>query len=204
MNESQIRSLDQVRAILDGTHTLDFSPAASPHERHEWVASVLRRFRYNQLKRFHRGLVLRYLRRFSGFSRAHMTRLVQRWMLGHRLVRVKGAPANAFARRYTDEGVFTLAEAEREYGRLSGPAMVVVLRRMYQVYNDERFERLQQLSSSHLYNLRRSHAYRLHNTTYTKTGPNPKARQSPCAGLQRQRTAPVSSASASRSSAPIT
>ncbi|MGF6597629.1 hypothetical protein P3T23_002346 [Paraburkholderia sp. GAS448] len=93
LNESQIRALDQVRAVLDGTQTLDFSPAASPGERHEWVASVLRRLRYNQLKRPHRGLVLRYLRRFSGFSRAHMTRLVQRWMLGHRLAWVKGTPA---------------------------------------------------------------------------------------------------------------
>ncbi|MGF6597621.1 transposase InsO family protein [Paraburkholderia sp. GAS448] len=174
LNESQIRALDQVRAVLDGTQTLDFAPAASPSKRREWVGSVLRRFRYNQLKRPHRGLVLRYLRRFSGFSRTHMTRLVQLWMLGHRLAWVKGTPANAFARRYTDEDVFTLAETEREYGRLSGPAMVVVLRRMYQVYGDERFERLQHLSASHLYNLRRSQAYRLHHTTYTKTRANPK------------------------------
>lgn len=49
INESQIRALDQVRAILDGTHTLDFVPAASPDERRQWVASVLHRFRYRQL-----------------------------------------------------------------------------------------------------------------------------------------------------------
>ena len=70
VNESQIRARDQVRAVLDGTQTLNFTPA----ERHEWEASVLRRLRYNQLRRPHRGLVLRYLRRFSGFSRAHCTR----------------------------------------------------------------------------------------------------------------------------------
>jgi hypothetical protein len=45
LNESQIRALDQVRAVLDGTQTLDFAPAASPGERREWVGSVLRRFR---------------------------------------------------------------------------------------------------------------------------------------------------------------
>jgi hypothetical protein len=67
VNESQIRSLDQVRAILDGTQTLDFAPAASPGERHEWVAQVLRRFRYNQLKRPHRGLSIR-LQRSRGWS----------------------------------------------------------------------------------------------------------------------------------------
>src|SRR5471032_60420 len=108
MNESRIRALDQVRPILEGTHTLDFVPAASPDERRQWVASVLHRFRYRQLKRAHRGLLLRYVRRFSGFSRAHMTRRVTRWMLGHRLEYVKGTPANALTRRYTDEDVFTL------------------------------------------------------------------------------------------------
>lgn len=38
-----------VQAILDGTQTLDFVPAASPDEHREWVASVLRRFRYRQI-----------------------------------------------------------------------------------------------------------------------------------------------------------
>lgn len=174
LNESQIRSLAQIRAILDGTHTLDFIPAASSDERAYWVARVLRRMRYRHLKRPHRGLVLEYIRRFSGFSRAHVTRLVQRWMLRQKLRRAKGAPANAFSRRYTDEDLQALAEAEREYGRLSGPAMVAVLRRMYQVYGDERFVRLQHLSPSHLYNLRRSAAYRAIHTVYTKTRTDPK------------------------------
>jgi len=40
LNESQIRALDQVRAVLDGTQTLDFAPAANPHERREWVSRL--------------------------------------------------------------------------------------------------------------------------------------------------------------------
>ncbi len=131
LNESQIRALDQMRAVLDGTQTLDFAPAACPHERREWVASVPRRFPLRPTQATSPGLVLRYLRSFSGFSRAHMTRLVQRWVQGQRLAWLKGSPENAFARGYTDEDIFTLAETELEYGRLSGPAMVVVLRRMY-------------------------------------------------------------------------
>jgi hypothetical protein len=39
---------------------------------------------------------------------------------------------------------------------------------------DERFERLHYLSASHLYNLRRSQAYCLHHTVYTKTQADPK------------------------------
>ncbi|MGJ7511674.1 DDE-type integrase/transposase/recombinase [Variovorax sp. GT1P44] len=68
-----------------------------------------------------------------------------------------------------------LADVEREYGRLSGPATVAVLRRMHQVYGDRRYVRLQHLSSSHLYNLRRSAEYRARHTVRTKTRSDRKA-----------------------------
>ncbi|EDT37145.1 integrase, catalytic region [Burkholderia ambifaria MEX-5] len=174
LNEHQIRTVEQVRAVLDGTQVLEFTPAASAPARCEWIAKVLKRLCYSVLKRQERGLVLRYLRQFSGFSRAHVTRLVQRWLAGEKLIFSKSAPLNAFARIYTEDDLDSLADVEREYGRLSGPATVAVLRRMYQVYNDERYVRLQHLSSSHLYNLRRSAAYRARHTVKTKTRSAPK------------------------------
>lgn len=174
LNEKTIRTLDQIRAVLDGTHALEFTVDSGSQARCEWVESVLKRFRYNELRRPDRGLLLCYLRRFSGFSRAHVTRLVQRWLNGERLLYLRGTPSNAFARRYTDADLDALADVEREYGRLSGPATVAVLRRMYQVYGDERYVRLQHLSPSHLYNLRRSETYRARHTVRTKTRSDPK------------------------------
>lgn len=53
--------------------------------------------------------------------------------------------------------------------------MVAVLRRMHQVYGDRRYVRLQHLSSSHLYNLRRSAEYRARHTVRTKTRSDRKA-----------------------------
>ncbi|EDZ99903.1 integrase, catalytic region, partial [Burkholderia sp. H160] len=82
LNETTIRTLEQVRAVLDGTEKLEFAPATDTQARYAWVESVLRRFGYGYLKRPERGLILRYLRRFSGFSRAQLTRLVQRWLDG--------------------------------------------------------------------------------------------------------------------------
>jgi transposase InsO family protein len=156
-------------AVLDGTQTLDFTPTGDARDRAVWMDSVLIRLSYRQLKRSGRGVVLRYLRRFSGFSRAQVTRLVRRWVLFKPQPRRRRTPGNAFALRYTDADVSTLAEIEREVGRLSGPAMVVVLRRMYRAYGDARFERLQHLSASHLYHLRRCERYLAHHTVRTKT-----------------------------------
>ena len=48
---------------------------------------------------------------------------------------------------------------DREFGTLSGLATAHVLRRAFTVYADVRFERLADLSPSHLYNLRASRIY---------------------------------------------
>ncbi|WP_342316410.1 DDE-type integrase/transposase/recombinase [Lysobacter sp. FW306-1B-D06B] len=169
LDESRIRTIEQVRAVLDGTRTSDLAPAADRHARYGWIATVLALLSYRQLKRADRGWVRRYLRHLSGFSRAQVTRAIQRWLAFKPLCRTPRRPSNAYARRYAEADLDALAEVEREYGRLSGSATVVVLRRMYQVYCDECFVRLQHLSVSHLYNLRRSVAYQARHTVRTKT-----------------------------------
>ena len=67
LNETKIRALERVRAVLDGTHALEFTIDSGSQARCEWVESVLKRFRYTELRRPDRGLVLTYLCRFSGF-----------------------------------------------------------------------------------------------------------------------------------------
>ncbi len=57
LNETKIRSLEQVRAILDGIKALDFLPAGDSRGRCESVESVLNRFRYRELRRPECGLV---------------------------------------------------------------------------------------------------------------------------------------------------
>jgi transposase InsO family protein len=52
-----------------------------------------------------------------------------------------------------------------------GPAIVHLLSRAFTVYGDQRYERLAELSASHLYNLRKSTPYQAQRTTFTKTRP---------------------------------
>lgn len=41
LDESQIRTIEQVQTVLDGTRALDFTAAENRHERYEWMATVL-------------------------------------------------------------------------------------------------------------------------------------------------------------------
>jgi hypothetical protein len=171
MDESQIRTLDQVRAFLDGTLAVEFKPLAEDAARYRHIHNVLWRFDYHKLKRTQRGWVLQYLRATCGFSRAHLTRLVAQVLRGKPLVKHYVAPAQAFARRFTDADILLLARIDRQFGTLSGPGTAHLLRRAFWVYGDARYERLATISVSHLYNLRHSFRYNAERLVHTKTRP---------------------------------
>jgi transposase InsO family protein len=169
MNEAQVRTVEQVRQVLEGTHELQFRAAEDDAGRYGWIDAVLRRLDYRRLARSDRGPVLAYLQRLSGYSRAQVTRLVARWMAGQPLVKNYRAPEHAFARRYTAADVALLVEVDRAMGTLSGPATACVLRRQRDVFGDTRFGRLGSISVGHLYNLRNGAGYRAQRVVLSKT-----------------------------------
>ena len=171
MNEAQVRTLEQVRQVVAGTQALQFKAAQDDSGRYAWIDAVLRRFDYRQLKRADRGVVLVYLQRLSGYSRAQVTRLVSRWISRKALVKNYRRPEHAFARRYTTIDVALLLEVDQAMDTLSGPATACVLRRQRDVFGDARFERLGSISVGHLYNLRNSAGYRARRVILTKTRP---------------------------------
>jgi len=171
MNEAQVRTVEQARQVVAGTQELEFRRAEDDEGRYAWIDQVLRRFGYRQLGRADKGVVLVYLQRLSGYSRAQVTRLVSRWAGSKPLVKNYRRPQHAFARRYTAADVALLAEVDRAMGTLSGPATACVLRRQRDVFKDVRFERLGDLSVAHLYNLRSSAPYRAQRVVLSKTRP---------------------------------
>jgi hypothetical protein len=71
-----------------------------------------------------------------------------------------------------DEDVALLAELDSMHDPLPGAVTRTLAQRAWQVYGDARYERLAQISVSHLYNLRAGQAYRQRRCTWTKTRPN--------------------------------
>lgn len=181
MNEVQVRTVAQVRQVLQGTQELRFCAAEDKAGRYRWIDEVLRRLDYRQLRRADRGSVRVYLQRLSGYSRAQVTRLVSRWMARKPLVKNYRTPRHVFARRYTAGDVALLASVDRVLGTLSGPATACVLRRQRDVFGDTRLERLGSISVAHLYHLRRSAPYREQRVVQTKT----RATSAPTIGVRR-------------------
>lgn len=159
LNTEPLQTLDDLHAFLAGSGAVAFTAPAGTDQR-DWIARTLHRFHYRTLDRADRGLVLAFLRKVTGVSRAQMTRLVAQWSASGTLPDRRGAPRVPFPRRYTEADVAALVKLDRLHGQLSGPATRKHAERAFTVFGDPAYERLATLSIAHLYNLRRSAGYR--------------------------------------------
>ena len=154
-----LRTLDDLREFLAGSVPVGFAAPAGPQQR-DWVARTLHRFEYRRLARRDRGVVLAFLHKVTGVSRAHMTRRVAQWLRSGTLPDRRARPVAPFARRYTDADVAALVALDRLHGQLSGPATRKLAERAFTVFGEAAYERLATISVAHLYNLRHSAGYR--------------------------------------------
>ena len=175
MNETRLRTIEQIEQFLSASAPVEFSAAGDDSERYRHISRVLKRFDYPGRSKRERGVLLKYLRHTSGYSRAQVTRLVARWQ-GNRLVenpltKRYGAPAAPFTRKYTALDIELLVEMDKAHEDVCGPAIAHLLQRAYRDYDDPRYERLATLSVSHLYNLRKSTGYQARRKSFTSTRP---------------------------------
>jgi hypothetical protein len=61
MNESQLKTVAQLRAFLAGTLEVKFQPIRNDLERYGFIAAVLGRFAYPQLGKADKGVLMLYL-----------------------------------------------------------------------------------------------------------------------------------------------
>ncbi len=167
MNDTKIRTLDDVRAFLAGSAAMEFS-ITDKDERYRWIEQTLRRFNYRTRGRAERGVLLRYLERVSGYSRQTLTRLVAQYQRGGKLRRRRRTVAG-FVRYYGDADVRLLAALDELHATPCGAAAKKLCERMYRVHGDSRYEGLSHISVSHLYNLRKANGYRRQRRHFQKT-----------------------------------
>ena len=177
MDETRLRTIEQLEEFLRATPEVAFTALgvgrAADDQRYEHISRVLARFDYPQRNKRERGVVLAYLRRTSGYGRAQLNRLVARWAVNRvaqtPLLKRYRAPAAPFARKYTPADVELLVEMDRAHEDVCGPAIAHLLQRAHAVYGDPRYERLADLSVSHLYNLRKRADYQARRVSFVKT-----------------------------------
>ena len=167
--------MEQVRAFVEGSEPVDYQPE-DRRSAYEFVYRTLTRFDYHRLGRADRGCLRTYIRTVCGVSPAQTSRLVrQQAQTGGIEDRRSRNSGRAFEKRYTLADIRLLAEVDEAFGGMSALATCEILCRARDVHGDGRFERLADVSRSHIYNLRASRTYRTKRTTWKKTRPSPVA-----------------------------
>jgi transposase InsO family protein len=170
MNANALTTLAHLEEFLAGTHPVTFSVLSTKDECYQWIQAILLTFEYLTLSRPHKGLVLRYLLKMSGYSRQQLTRLIQQYRQTGRVTR-RQRTVRGFARRYTAEDIRLLAAMDERHDTPSGPAMKKLCERACQLFGETAYARLASISVGHLYNLRKSPQYLRQRRSVEKTRP---------------------------------
>ena len=171
MQNGEKLSLEQISDFLRGSGEIDFA-AGSKVEVYGWVQGVLVAQEYAGQSKKTRGSIRAYVEKVTGLSVPQTTRLIRQYRTTGMVVLQPGQRVR-FARKYTDRDITLLAEVDRAHEWLSGPATRCILRREYKQFGKQPFVRLAEISSAHLYNLRRSARYRKVAAVYEPTRSSP-------------------------------
>jgi len=169
MNDTALQTIEQIEAFLAVASTVEFH-FETTETLYAWVQSTLARFAYITLGKAHKGVVRRYLRKVSGYSRAQVARLIRTFQRTGQ-VRRRACARHRFPRHYLAADIRALAKTDELHGTLSGPATKKIFERAFRVFGNSTFERLASISVGHLYNLRQSTGYVRQRRTFTKTRP---------------------------------
>jgi hypothetical protein len=150
-------SLSEMEELLSGSRTVTWEPKDN-QAKYKWIAAVLKAQRYAKLGKREKGVVRRFLQKVTATSRAQLTRLIGQWLEDRQIVR-RTAVRPQFVVRYTREDIVLLAATDAAHEDLSGPALRHILRREFEIFGKQEYQRLAEISVSHVYNLRRSAVY---------------------------------------------
>ena len=115
LQTERVRTLDQVRAFVEGSEAVDFA-GAERESVYEFVRRALVRLDYERFGKSDKGLVRRYMAKVTGLSRAQLTRLIgQHRETGH--IEDRRAPLSGATRGPTGVA-FDGGGAGRHGGRL--------------------------------------------------------------------------------------
>jgi hypothetical protein len=166
MDDKQIQTLEQVQQFVASSQTIEFK-GTDTKEKYQWIEEVLKKFKYQWLKRHGKGILRRYIEKVTGYSRAQVARLVSSYRESGKL-RVTEYHRYRFPEKYTMAEVALLAKTDELHGWLSGPATKRILEREYEVYGHAQFEKIRGISVAQIYNLRHSKRYRVKRYIHTK------------------------------------
>lgn len=165
MDISHITNLKQIEDFLKASTDFTLKPH-SKEDTYEWMQKLLLKIRYRKLKKKEKRTVKVFIQKVTGYCEKQIKRLIKK----HRNGRLLWIPwqQNSFAAVYDEKDIERLHHVDSVH-RLSGPATKKIFEREHEVFGHKEFEKLKNISVSHIYNLRKRVSYLRRGKNFEKT-----------------------------------
>lgn len=168
MNDSRLTNVNQLKDFLKGSQGLDLSlRKAGIEQKYRFIDQTVDRLNYQKLKKKDKQVIIRYLKKLTGYKQAQIYRLVTRAKRG-KLVRRKYHRVNP-NRKYSAFDIKLLEKTDRAHSRLNAITTKAILKREAELFGNENYQTIAQVSPSHINNLRKHQVYK--NTWVNHTKP---------------------------------
>jgi|SRR3989344_9515752 len=170
MNDDHIISVAQLTELSKHGNCVKFK-SSNKNQTYEWIGRTLGKFKYFSESKKNRGIIKNYIITLTGYSEGQVDKLIKRRKKFGRVFLFERTQ-HTFPKKYDMEDVCLLSEVCLATESPNGNALKQMFSDSYHLYGDTRFERLKQISVSHIYNLQKTNIYRSKLLSYTKTKPS--------------------------------
>lgn len=170
MNDTHLTTLAEVRIFLTSSTGLQFK-GKRKEEVYEWMEDTLIKFEYLSVKKKHKSLIRKYLKKMTGYSKPQLNRIILQYKRSGKIV-VAQYERHEFTTRYSERDIALLAKTDELHDFPNGALIKRAMERMWKIYGKKEYENISHISVMHIYNMRQSPAYLRLTKRYEKTKPH--------------------------------
>lgn len=174
MKLEELKTIKHLIEFVDGTQKVIFQIKDSKSEKYIFITKQLVRWRYSKRCKKDKSVILLYLRKVTGYSKSQMTRLINQYITNGRIT-CRHVTRKGFKQKYTNDDIRTLAKLDARHDKPCGQTVKKLLERAFKVFDEKQYERLSNISVSHIYNLRAKPIYQRMNKQFQATKSKPSS-----------------------------
>jgi len=154
MKHLLLGSIDQIENFLNTNKKLGINlEISSVKDKYDFIRRVLFNFGYVKLDKGEKHIILKYLKYFTRYSKAHLKRRVIKCRQG-RLYYNPIRKRNRFSKKYFPSDIALLIKTDTLHDCLSGEATKRILEREFKKFGRIVYGNISNISSAHIYNIK--------------------------------------------------
>lgn len=170
MQDDQIVTIKQLEEFSKLSSEGAKFTARDKQERNQWIEKVLGKFKYFSCRKKDKIIIKKYLARMTGLSKTRIKKMISRKKKFGKISPYEIA-RHQFETKYGTGDIALLLKTDNLHQRMSGPAIKEILQREYNIFGKSEYKNISNISSPHIYNLRKKRQYLSHSLTVKKTKP---------------------------------